>query len=110
MAIFLLMVLGPQKRLKEEDARFFTTTPIFVAPEIKPRGKRNVDLTVCDLYSLAVTLYEMLTGTYHLSQNGLGRLESSPDHAIRAVAAVIRAPADQRRAAYEDMWRQRVII
>ena len=102
------MGLGPQKRLKEEDARFFTTTPIFVAPEIKPQGKRNVDLTVCDLYSLAVTLYEMLTGTYHL--NGLGSLENSPDHAIRAVAAVIRAPVDQRRAAYEGMWSRRVII
>jgi serine/threonine protein kinase len=93
-----------------EDASFFTSTRIFAAPELKAKGRQNVDLTVCDLYSLAVTLYEMLTGNFRVDQNGLGRLENSRDPAIRAVAAVLRAPVDQRRAAYEGMWRQRVTI
>ena len=93
-----------------EDASFFAATPGFAAPEIKARGLRNVDLTVCDLYSLAVTLYEMLICDFRVDQNGLGRLENSRDPAIQSVAAVLRAPVDQRRATYEGMWRQRVTI
>jgi hypothetical protein len=91
---------GMALRLGAEDVRLTQSgtvlgTPLYMAPE-QFRGDQTAMGPACDIYSLGVILYEMLTGRTPFQGPGLWQLQEQVLHATLVPPSALRPDLDPR--------------